>query len=49
MIETTLITHNTQYTQAWLEILPKLEDFMKEHASDVLENEEDDYGQCDHS
>ena len=39
MIETSLITETRQYKEAWLKMLPKLGDYVEEHAQDVLEEE----------
>ena len=42
MIETSLITENTKYTEAWLELLPKICKFISTHCGDILEAEEVD-------
>lgn len=39
MIETSLITETRQYKEGWLKMLPKLGDYVEEHAQDVLEEE----------
>lgn len=39
MILTSLITETRQYKEAWLKMLPKLGDYVEEHAQDVLEEE----------
>ena len=39
MIETSFITETRQYKEAWLKMLPKLGDYVEEHAQDVLEEE----------
>ena len=39
MTETSLITETRQYKEAWLKMLPKLGDYVQEHAQDVLEEE----------
>lgn len=50
MIGTTLITRTIWYKEVYWDTLPKLENFIKEHANNVLEGEEeDDYELRDHA